>query len=203
VQMTHCCNNGGCEYPTEILAGVRSLSKQLIRAINSERNSLSDAAIALLAALSTGLGRSFAPLVPLFFPTLVGVCARTNKVFTNRARSCIIAVIRGTQSPSILLCLADSLNSKSSSVRLVAAEGILAYLNCVRPSAINHDTRASLLEGVLKLTALDASLDVRQIGEEIFRAYKALLPGRVERFVSKVYVHDDISHIYLSASLRY
>lgn len=201
--MTHCCINGGCEYPTEILAGVRSLSKQLIRAINSERNSLSDAAIALLAALSTGLGRSFAPLIPLFFPTLVGVCARTNKVFTNRARSCIIAVIRGTQSPSILLCLAESLNSKSSSVRLVAAEGILAYLNCVRPSAINHDTRASLLEGVLKLTALDASLDVRQIGEEIFRAYKALLPGRVERSVSNVYVHDDISHIYLPASLRY
>ena len=82
--------------------------------------------------------------------------------------------------------------------------------NCARcHGGINHrgglniDTRAGLLEGVLKSIALDASLDVRQIGKEIFRAYKALLPGRVERFISNVYVHDDISHIYLSASLRH
>lgn len=190
VQLTQCCNNGGCDFATEMVAGIRSLSRPINHAMNSERSRLSGSAIELMNALLAGLGSSFEPLVSLFMPTLLGLCGRTNKVFTSRAKACILAVIENTQLPSILPYLADSLTQKSAFLRLVAAEGVLACLNCFNPPDIEKDTRARLIEDIIKLTARDASADVRRAGKMIFEAYKALLPDRVERLVSKVSTRD-------------
>ncbi|KAG1895567.1 clasp N terminal-domain-containing protein [Suillus fuscotomentosus] len=184
VQLTHCCNNGGCDFATEMVAGIRSLSRPINHAMNSERSRLSGSTIELVKALLTGLGSSFEPLVSLFMPTLLGLCGRTNKVFTSRAKACILAAIENTQSTSILPYLADSLTQKSVSLRVVAAEGVLACLNCFNPPDIEKDTRARLIEDVIKLTARDASADVRRVGKLIFEAYKALLPDRVDSFIA-------------------
>ncbi|KAG1828948.1 clasp N terminal-domain-containing protein [Suillus variegatus] len=171
-------------FATEMVAGIRSLSRPINHAMNSERSRLSGSTIELVKALLTGLGSSFEPLVPLFMPTLLGLCGRTNKVFTSRAKACILAAIENTQSTSILPYLADSLTPKSASLRLVAAEGVLACLNCFNPPDIEKDTRARLIEDVIKLTARDASADVRRVGKLIFEAYKALLPDRVDSFIA-------------------
>ncbi|KAG1807613.1 clasp N terminal-domain-containing protein [Suillus subaureus] len=184
VQLTQCCNNGGCDFATEMVAGIRSLSRPINHAMNSERSRLSGSAIELVNALLAGLGSSFEPLVSLFMPTLLGLCGRTNKVFTSRAKACILAAIENTQSPSILPYLADSLTQKSAFLRLAAAEGVLACLNCFNPPDIEKDIRARLIEDVIKLTARDASADVRRAGKLIFEAYKALLPDRVESFIA-------------------
>ncbi|KAG1765490.1 clasp N terminal-domain-containing protein [Suillus placidus] len=184
VQLTQCCNNGGCDFATEMVAGIRSLSRPINHAMNSERSRLSGSTIELVNALLAGLGPSFEPLVSLFMPTLLGLCGRTNKVFTSRAKACILVVIENTQLPSILPYLADSLTQKSAFLRLVAAEGVLACLNCFNPPDIEKDTRARLIEDVIKLTARDASADVRRAGKLIFEAYKALLPDRVESFIA-------------------
>lgn len=198
--LIECCNNGGCEYPTEMLAGIRSLSRPLNRAINSDRSKLSGSAIKLVITLLDGLGQTFEPLVALFLPTLLGLCARTNKVFTRPAKECVFAVIKGIKSPSILPFLAESINHKSSSVRLVSAEGVLAYLNCFNLPEIVKDTRARLLEDVIKLTTRDANADVRQTGKKIFESYKAILPGRVEKLAPNASAHDNMSYIYHSVS---
>jgi len=184
VQLIQCCNNGGCDFTTDILAGIHSLSKPLNRAIISERSSISGAAIELVTTLSQRLGPSFEPLLSLFISTLLGLCARTNKVFTKRAKECVFAVIRDTQSPSILPYLAESASHKSASVRLVAAEGVLAYLNSFKTPAIKITTHlARLLGDVMKSTLRDVSADVRKAGAKIFEIYKTLLPHRVERLV--------------------
>jgi hypothetical protein len=177
VQLKECCDNGGCKFPAEMIAGIRLLSAPLNRAINSERSRLSSSAIELVTALLAGLGLSFAPLATSFLPTLIGLCARTNKVFTKRARTCILAIIQGTQSPSLLPLLVRFLGHKSPAVRLVVAEGVLAYL--CRP--VVDVTRARLLEEVVKSTSRDASADVRKVGRDISEAYKAILPGGIER----------------------
>ncbi|KAJ8581536.1 hypothetical protein M405DRAFT_777378, partial [Rhizopogon salebrosus TDB-379] len=181
--MTACSNNGGCDFPGEMLAGIRSLSKSLTRAINSERASLSGVAIELLTSLSTGLGPSFSPLLHIFLPTLLGLCAKTNKVITMRAKTCIFAMVEHTQSQSVLSLLAQSLNHKASSVRLVAAEGVLAFLNVVNCPAIQNVARARLLGDIIKTTVGDASADVRKAGTKLFEVYKTLVPGRVESFL--------------------
>ncbi|OJA10470.1 hypothetical protein AZE42_10899 [Rhizopogon vesiculosus] len=180
LHLTECCKNGGCESTAEMITGVRSLSRPLISAINSSRSRVSGSAIDLISALVAGLGPSFEPLISLFFPSLLGLCAQTSRLFTCRAKACVFAVIRGTQSPSLLPYLAEYLHHKSASLRLVAAEGILTYMDCVNPIHIDH--HAHIIEDITRLTARDASADVRKAGAEISVAYKALLPDRVERF---------------------
>jgi len=180
VRLTGCSNNGGCAFATEMIAGIRSLSTPLNNAINSERSRLSAAAIELVSSLSAGLGPAFEPLISLFFPTLLGLCARTNTVFTRRAKACIFNVIENTRSPSLLSYLTESVNHKSTSLRLVAAKGVLACLD-FKPL---NDTRARLIEEVIKKTSQDARVDVRKAGENILQAYKALLPDGAKRYVS-------------------
>lgn len=167
-----------------MVAGIRSISRPLNNALNSERSRLSGAAVELVTALATGLGSSFEPLASQFVPTLLVLCGRTNKVFTSRARACILAIIQHTQLPSLLPYLADLANHKSVFPRLTAAEGILACLNCFNPPDLEKETRARIVEDFIKSTARDANADVRKASKEVFRAYKTLMPARVARSVN-------------------
>lgn len=169
-----------------MVTGVRSISRPINNALNSERSKLSGAAVELVTALATGLGSSFEPLVSQFAPTLLGLCCRTNKVFTSRAKACILVIVQHTHLPSLLPYLAELANHKSVSPRLTAAEGILACLNCFNPPDLEKETRARTVEDFIRLTARDASADVRKATKEVFKAYKALMPHRVERWVDKL-----------------
>lgn len=178
------CHNGGCDHASDMVSGIRSLSRPLISAMNSERSRLSGTAVDLVSALAVGLGSSFEPLVSLFVPTLLGLCGRTNKIFTSRAKSCILTVIEHTQLPSILHYLADMATQKSALQRLTAAEAVLACLNCLNPPDLEKEARARLVEDFIRVTARDASPDVRKASKQIFGAYKTLMPARVENFVN-------------------
>ncbi|OJA20651.1 hypothetical protein AZE42_10607 [Rhizopogon vesiculosus] len=96
LHLTECCKNGGCQFTTEMITGVVSLSRPLNSAINSKRSRVSGSAINLVSALVAGLGPSFEPLISLFFPSLLGLCAQTTSAFTRRAKSCVLAVIKDT-----------------------------------------------------------------------------------------------------------
>jgi len=196
IKLTECCKNGGYEFVEEMVADIRSLAKPLNRILNSKRSKLSGSALDLITSLLSGLGSAFDPLVSLFLPSLLGICAQTNIVLTRRAKACIFAIIRGTHSSSILPHLEGALQHKSASVRIVAAEGVLAYLTCSNPIHIENDTRrVHLLENVMKLTSQDVSA-VRQVGKKISEACKTWLP--VERFVSNASAYRDMSNTYHS-----
>ena len=61
------------------------------------------------------------------------------------------------------------------------------------PEIVN-DSRARLVEDVIKLTVTNANTGVRRTGKIISEAYKSFLPENVERLVLNVPV-DDVSHI--------
>ena len=151
--------------------------------MNSERTRLSMAASDLIASIAGVLGASFEPLLPLFLPPLITLCGRTNKVIINHARSSIISIIQATQLPSFLQFFLQFIKDKSSSLRLIAAEGTLACLNCCNPPDLEKDTRASAIEAIIRGTARDANPEVRRLSKQMFSAYKILLPNRVERRV--------------------
>jgi hypothetical protein len=181
--LTDFCKNGACNFSAEIVPSMRMLSRPLNNAMCSERSRLSGAAIDLLSTLACGLGSEMEPLLPLFFPTLLTLCTRTNKVFITRARTCIFAFIENTQLPAILPFLSEASKDKSVTLRLAAAESVLACLNCFNPPDLEKEVRASLIEEVIRATARDASADVRKVSRKVFEAYKALLPGRVDKYV--------------------
>ncbi|KAH7888796.1 clasp N terminal-domain-containing protein [Phlebopus sp. FC_14] len=182
--LTLLCNSGGCEASSDMVSGIRSLSRPLNNALKSERSKLSGTAVELMTALAHGLGTSFEPLVSLFMPTLLDLCGRTNKVFASRARACIIAIIEHTQLPSLLSYLSDAATHKSSFLRLTAAEGLITCLNCFNPPDLEKEPRARMVEDFIRIAARDASADVRKSCKKIFEAYKTLMPSRVESFTA-------------------
>ncbi|CCM06366.1 uncharacterized protein FIBRA_08624 [Fibroporia radiculosa] len=172
----------GTKYPQETIVTLRSVSRSLCQAANSERSRLSGIALDLFSTLVSVMDRSFESLIPLFLPTLLALCARSNKVFVSRARSCLLSLIEHTRSPTILPYLAESSKDKTVSLRIAAAEGILACLNCFNPPDLEKEPRAREVEAIIRSTATDASADVRKIGRQIFEAYRVLLPQRLDRF---------------------
>lgn len=182
-QLNHLCRNGACDFPAELVVSIRTFSRPLNSAMCSERSRLSGAAINLLCTLASGLGTELEPLLPLFFPALLNLCTRTNKVLITRARACILAHIENTQLPAILPYLSEASKDKSISLRITVAEGVLACLNCFNPPDLEKEVRARLIEDVIRTTARDASADVRKVSRKVFEAYKVLLPGRVEKCV--------------------
>jgi hypothetical protein len=181
------CETGACEFPSELVAAVRNLARPLNSAMNSERTKLSGAAIDLVTALATGLETAFDPLLHLFFPTLLNLCTRTNKVFMTRARACVFTIIETTQLPAILTYLIPCLKDKSVTLRLAATEGIFNCMNCFNPPELEKEARARDIEAVIRTTARDANADVRKTSRKIFEAYKVLLPNRVDRYAHPIF----------------
>jgi hypothetical protein len=165
---------------------MRGLSRALNSAMNSARTKLSGAAIDLISSVASGLGPTFEPLLHLFFPSLLTLCTRSNKVFITRARTCIQTIIENTQLLPVLTYLTQSLKDKSVSLRLAASEGVLACMNCFNPPDLEKEARAREIESVIRVTAKDASADIRKTSRKIFEAYKVLLPNRVDKCVVSI-----------------
>lgn len=168
-------------FPTEISSALRGLARPINSAATSERSRLSGVAVDLLKISAESLGKHFTLLIPLFFPTLLGLCARSNKVFISRAKACVLSVIEATHSPTILPYLVEAAKDKISSLRLAAAEFSLACLNGFNPPDLEKEARSREVEALIKCTATDASADVRRVGKKLFEAYTILLPHRVDK----------------------
>lgn len=176
-------NNGGGDFLDELIPSTRSLTRQITSAMCSERTRLSGVAIDIVSIMASSLGRQFDPLLPLFFPTLLLLCSRTNKVVMNRARLCIGTIIECTQLPAILPYFLQAVKDKSSSLRLTAAEGVLTCMNCFNPPDLEKETRAQEIEAIIRATAKDASADIRKVSKKLFEAYGLLLPSRLGKYV--------------------
>jgi hypothetical protein len=181
IAITYLCENGGSDYPSQLIAAAKSLYRPINSSMISERSKLSGSAIELVSALATALESAFEPLLNLFFPTLLVLCTRSNKVFLSRARACIIVIIECTQLPGLFAHLIPALQDKSVSLRLAAVESLLTCLNCFNPPELEMEQRARDIETIIRATARDANPDVRNTSKKIFEAYRVLLPNRVDQ----------------------
>ncbi|KAJ3786323.1 clasp N-terminal domain-containing protein [Lentinula aff. detonsa] len=168
---------------SDIIIIARELHRPINSAIKSERTRLSGPATDLIATMASELGTDFEPLLHLFFPTLLLLCARTSKVVVGRARSCIMSIIETTQLVAVMSYLTQSIRDKSVSLRTVAAEGTLACLNSLNPPDLAKEERTKEIEGLIRVSIRDANAEVRKIGKQIYQAYELLLPIRAESTV--------------------
>jgi CLIP-associating protein 1/2 len=180
-QLGRLCQRGAFEHTLEFISSLRSIHRNVVGAMNSERTRLSGVALDLLGTVASGLSSDFEPLLPLFFPSLLSLCARTNKVVVSRAKICIVTIVEVTQLPSILIYLAQSAKDKSPSVRLVVTEVTLSCLKCFNPPDLEKENLSSTIEAIIRSSARDANAEIRKVGKDIFQSYKVLLPDRVER----------------------
>ncbi|EEB95409.1 hypothetical protein MPER_05626 [Moniliophthora perniciosa FA553] len=170
--------------PNEIIAALREFSRNIASALKSERTRLCGPAMDLITAVSAELGMSFEPLLPIYFPVLLAVCARSNKVVVNKARATVFAVIGNAQLSAVLPYLLQNIKDKSTSLRLVVAESTLACLDSLDPKDLQKDNRSNDIEAIIKATSRDANADVRKAGKRAFMKYKVVLPNRVDTYVT-------------------
>lgn len=174
---------GACEYPDTLVLSLKEISQSLNLCMTTERSRLSGATIECIATLTEGLREYFKPLIPSFFPTLLLMTTRSNKVFVNRARVCIMCIVEHTQSPTLLPHFRRAVSDKSKSLRLVATDATLACLRCFNPPDLESNARGEDIETIIRITAKDADADVRKSSRLVFDAYRMLLPGRVDAYV--------------------
>ncbi|KAH8835387.1 clasp N terminal-domain-containing protein [Flagelloscypha sp. PMI_526] len=176
----------GSDQDPDFLPLLRTVARPLIDAMSSERTRLSGNAISTLSSIAAGLGRQFEPVVHIFFPPLLALCARANKITVSRARKAIADIIEGTLLPSLLTYFLDSSKDKSASLRLACAEGALGCLNSLNPPDLERESRVHQIEALIISAGGDASADVRQLSKKMYAAYCQLLPSRVDEFSSQL-----------------
>ncbi|KAH9480265.1 Protein stu-1 [Psilocybe cubensis] len=179
------CDTGAYDtHPSDIVSMVRAAHRPIISAMNSERTRLCMVPMDLMVSLGGAMGMEFDQIMPLFIPTLLTNCARTNKVIVNRAKSTILSVIEVTQLAAILTHFYHNIKDKSSSMKIAISEGTLACLNSCNPPDLEKEARAVEIEGIIRITARDANADVRKNSRKIFESYTILLPARVQSFTA-------------------
>lgn len=151
----------------------------VIRCLNSERTILSGHAITLLEQTAVRLGAEFDSICSLFVPVLLGLCARTVKLYVTRARACLLTIVDEAHPPAMISHLRHSMDTKSTSLRLTATEITLACLNSMNPADLAKEARAKDIESVIRAAIGDANSDVRKIGRKAYEAYATVLPNRV------------------------
>ncbi|KAJ3559690.1 hypothetical protein NP233_g11200 [Leucocoprinus birnbaumii] len=178
------CQSATCEHPLEVVSSFRSIHRNLIGAMNSERTRLSGAALDVLSVVVSGLGSDFEPLLPLFFPSLLILCGRTSKVVLSRAKACVLTIVEVTQLPAIINYFVQFSKDKSPTLRLVVAEGTLACLKCFNPPDLEKESLSLAIETLIRNSVRDSNADIRKIGKDVFQSYKVLLPARIESFAA-------------------
>ena len=176
-------DNGAAEFPSELVPLLRGVARPIINCVNSERSKLSGVSLELFASLAQSLQSSFAPLIPVFLPTLLSQCMRSNKVFSARGKACVIEIIGCTRLPTILTYLLSSVKDKSVAMRLAAAEAALACLNVCDPEELVKGIRQGEIESIIKATIQDPNGDIRKTSRKIFEAYTILNPDRIDTYV--------------------
>lgn len=163
--------------------------KRITNCLITERTRLSGSTLDLMSS-ATRLGPSFQPLIQIYFPTILRLLARTNKLYITRTQSCISAIIHNTHLPHIMPYIAEGMSDKSATMRKGCAEAILEALSknasggmLIDKEAIERRGSLALIEEVIRKAAVDKEVKVREAGRQIWNVYKTEWSDRVDACV--------------------
>ncbi|WFD30272.1 very-long-chain enoyl-CoA reductase [Malassezia sp. CBS 17886] len=98
---------GGATKLASYVSLVKELSPGIARSLLSERTKLSGTASDVINSIAPRLGERFAPLLPVFVPPLLQLCARTNKVAIKRAEKSLHLIFVALGSLVVLVDACD------------------------------------------------------------------------------------------------
>lgn len=159
---------------------VRRIAPDLTRALLSDRTKLTGAASDVINSMAPRLGDRFAGLLPMFFPALVTLCARSNKVMAKRAEKSMQLICRHCQLPGAVPHLVRATNDKNTGVRVAAIATLIVLVES--SSSERLDKRVPDIEQVLREHAGDASGEVRQLCRTLYSLYAAQWPQQYARW---------------------
>ncbi|GAK64125.1 uncharacterized protein PAN0_004c2334 [Moesziomyces antarcticus] len=171
---------GGATKLADFVALIKEAAGPINGALLSERTKLSGTAADLLNSIAPRLGERFEPLVGVFVPTLLQICARTNKVAVKRAEKSLHFIVKHCRPVGVVPLLREAVRDKGQGLRAVAAGTLVAVLECTDRDRLAR--RVADVEAAIRSGATDSNAEVRQISKRLFEQYVAVWPERVEAF---------------------
>lgn len=145
----------------------------------SERTKVSGTAIDLMNSVAPRLADRFEALVPIFVPSLLTICGRTNKVALGRAKKTLLLIAKHCRLASLLPLLREASKEKVPTLRVAAVETASVLVECIDLARANK--RVTDVETMVKGCATDSNPEVRQLSKRLFSAYVERWPERVEQ----------------------
>ncbi|KAN0060036.1 hypothetical protein ACQY0O_008009 [Thecaphora frezii] len=170
---------GATKFP-HYVSQLKQLSQPIINSLLSERTRLSGTAGDLINSVAPRLADRFESLVNVFVPTLLLICARTNKVAVKRAEKSLHLICKHCRLASLVPFLKEAARDKSQGLRAVAMGCMLTLLESTEKAKLSR--RILDIEASIKGGATDPNPEVRQISKKAFELYIAIWPERVELF---------------------
>lgn len=156
----------------------KGVAESIVNSLLSERTKLSGTAADLLNSVAPRLGERFESLVQAFTPTLLLICARTNKVALVRAKKCLLLIAKHCKLPCLFPYLRDASKDKSQTVRIVSIEVTLMLLDSIE-SKEKIARRIADVELIIRGTATDRDAEARQLCKKLFEVYVDRWPERM------------------------
>lgn len=175
---------GGAHKVPSYVPVVRDIAGVITTSLLSERTRLSGTASDVINSMAPRLGDGFAPLLPLFVPPLLQICARTNKVAVKRAEKSLYLICRHCRPVGIVPHLQNAIQDKAPSLRAVAAGCMVFLLADADP--VRFARRIAELESCIAHAVTDASPDVRRASRDAYSKYASLWPERVSSFLESL-----------------
>ncbi|PWN90984.1 hypothetical protein FA10DRAFT_129226 [Acaromyces ingoldii] len=174
--------SGGYKYEDFVVL-FKGIANPIISSLLSERTKLSGTAADVVNSVAPRLAERFESLVPIFVPTLLQICARTNKVALARAKKCLLLIAKHCRLPSLLPLLREGARDKAQTLRIVAVECTLLLLES-QESKERIGKRVADVETIIRGAATDSNPEVRQWSKKVFELYVARWPERVEQLTA-------------------
>ncbi|CAG8583223.1 4597_t:CDS:2, partial [Ambispora leptoticha] len=171
----------GGTYENILISSSKSLRVPIVNSLATERTRLSGAACEFVEELGRCLGPKFETLVDFFFPALLKLCARTNKVFITRAQKSIMTIIRNCKIPALIPKFKEALKDQNKTLRTSAAEFILVSLEVNDVGALSK--YIADLEWAIREGAIDSTPAVRSTSKKTFEIFKLKFDLRIQDFV--------------------
>ncbi|SPO25155.1 uncharacterized protein UTRI_02740_B [Ustilago trichophora] len=176
----HAITRGGATKFTEFVSLLKQNATPINNSLLSERTKLSGTAGDLLNSIAPRLAERFEGLVAVFVPTLLLICARTNKVAVKRAEKSLHFVVKHCRPPAVVAYLKEAIRDKGQGLRAVAAGTLVLVLEHTEKDRLAR--RVGDIEACIKSGATDSNPEVRQTTKRLFELYVAIWPERVEGF---------------------
>lgn len=125
------------------------------------------------------MAERFEPLVNVYVPPLLQICARTNKVALKRAEKCLQLVARHCKLPNILPLLKEASKDKYAGLRAVSVACMVTLFESGASDRLYR--KAAEVEAMIASMAKDSNPEVRQNCKKLFQVYIDIWPERVER----------------------
>ncbi|CAO1619585.1 unnamed protein product [Parajaminaea phylloscopi] len=172
---------GGYKFD-EFVGHMKAVAGPLTRSLLSERTRLSGTAADVLNSIAPRLAERFEPLVNVYVPPLLQLCARTNKVAYKRAEKCLHLIAKHCRLPNTIPLLREACKDKVAGLRSVAIVNATVLVQCAGRERLAR--KVADIETIIHITATDSNSDVRRHSRELFETYVAVWPERVESFTT-------------------